>query len=233
MKIVITGGGTGGHFYPLMAVSESVIQNAYDKKLLLPKIYYFASTSYNPDMLWERGIVFEEIPAGKMRTYFSFYNILDFFKNIAGFFVAFYKLFRIYPDVVFAKGGYDSFPTCLAAFVLRIPIIMHESDSVPGRVSLFVSKLATRVAVSYAESSKYINNKNIAHTGQPIIKKYLPEVGFSRQYSNERKNILIIGGSQGSTRINDNIFQILPELLSKYNVIHQVGDNNIEQYKGN
>ncbi len=232
MKIVITGGGTGGHFYPLMAVSESVIENAYKQKLTQPKIYYFGSEVYDATMLWERGIVFESVPSGKMRTYFSLENILDIFRNFAGFFVAFFKLFKIYPDVVFAKGGYDSLPTCLAAWILRIPIITHESDSVPGRVSVIVSKLATRVAVSYKESAQYLKSKYIAETGQPIIKKYLPDVSFTREYKTVgRKNILVIGGSQGSTRINDNIFQILPELLTKYNVVHQVGDKNLDEYK--
>ncbi len=232
MKIVITGGGTGGHFYPLMAVAESVIENAYKQKLTQPKIYYFGSELYQAEMLWERGIVFESVPAGKMRTYFSIENFFDVFRMIAGFFVAFYKLFKIYPDVVFAKGGYDSLPTSLAAFLLRIPIMTHESDSVPGRVSVLVSKLATRVAVSYKESAKYMNSKHIAETGQPIIKKYLPEASFERVYKTSgRKNILIVGGSQGSTRINDSIFQILPELLAKYNLVHQVGEKNIDEYK--
>ena len=232
MKIVLTGGGTGGHFYPLMAVAESVIENSYKQKLTQPKIYYFGSVPYDANMLWERSIVFESVPAGKVRTYFSIENVLDMFRSFAGFFVAFFKLFKIYPDVVFAKGGYDSLPTCLAAFILRIPIVTHESDSVPGRVSVLVSKLATRVAVSYKESAQYLNSKYIAETGQPIIKKYLPAENFVREFkSGGRKNILIIGGSQGSTRINDNIFQILPELLTKYNIVHQVGEKNLEEYK--
>lgn len=235
MKIVFTGGGTSGHFYPLMAVAEQVLQETYSRKLIQPKMYYFASNSYNSNMLYERGIVYVPIPSGKLRVYFSFRNIIDSFKTFFGFFVAFFRLLVIYPDVIFAKGGYDSLPTSLAAFILRIPIVLHESDSVPGRVSRIVSKLSNRVALSYKESASYFDNKNLAYTGQPIIEKYLPESNYQRHYldssSVARKTILITGGSQGSTRINDAVLQILPQLCAKYRVIHQVGDANVEDIK--
>lgn len=231
MKIVLTGGGTGGHFYPLMAVAEEILKETYSKKLLQPKMYYFASSPYDANMLYERGITYTNIPAGKIRVYGSFQNIIDLFKIIFGSFVAFFKLLLLYPDVVFAKGGYDSLPTCIAAFLLRIPIVTHESDSIPGRTSKIVSKLASRVGLSYKEAAKYFNNKNLAVTGQPVIEKYLPKENFKREYKvnsvTNRQTILISGGSQGSTRINDVVLEILPKLVGNYKVIHQVGDANL------
>lgn len=232
MKIVFTGGGTGGHFYPLMAVAEKVRALAVQNKLTEPKMYYFGEKNYNSSMLEERNIAYKHVPSGKNRLYFSFSNFSDYFKISFGVVVAFFKLLFIYPDVIFSKGGYDSVPTCIAAFLLRIPIVMHDSDAIPGRASLFISKFASRIALSYSDAAKYFKDQSIiAITGQPILERYTPDKSFVRNYKNSRKNILITGGSLGSQKINDAVLQVLPELCSKYNVIHQTGEENIEDIK--
>ena len=238
MKIVFVGGGTSGHFYPLMAVAEKVNKKSIENKLVQPSLHYFGESIFNEKMLRDRGINYSWIPSGKNRLYFSVHNFFDYFKILAGVIIAFLKLLFLYPDVIFSKGGYDSLPTCLAAFILRIPIIMHDSDALPGRASLLISKFAYRIALSYKEAIPHFNNRdnskninNIAVTGQPILEKYLPDNNFKRVYNEGRKNILITGGSSGSVKINDTILEILPELCSKYNVIHQVGVNNIEDIK--
>src|SRR3989338_9287012 len=135
MKIVFTGGGTGGHFYPIIAVAERVNQIIDREKIVGMKLYYVSDNPYDKEMLFENGLIFEEIKAGKMRTHFSLVsflkNISDVFKTFFGTLNAIYKMFTIYPDVVFGKGGYSSFPTIFAARILRIPVIIHESDSAP------------------------------------------------------------------------------------------------------
>lgn len=233
MKIVYTGGGTGGHFYPLMAVSEQVRKLVYKNKLVFPIEYYFSSKDIYPEMLLSKNIKYSWVPSGKNRLYFSFLNFVDIFKLGFGVIIAFFKLLFIYPDVIFSKGGYDSIPTCLAAFILRIPIVMHDSDSVPGRASLLISKFAYRIAVSYEESIKYFKDtKNIAFTGQPILEKYTAPADFERVYNeNPRKNILVMGGSSGSSKINDTVLAILPQILGRYNLIHQVGNDNLQDIK--
>lgn len=233
MKIVYTGGGTSGHFYPLMAVSERVKRLCYKEKLVAPTEYYFASKNLDDKMLKSRNIEYSYVPSGKKRLYFSFLNYLDIFKIMFGTIIAFFKLLIMYPDIIFSKGGYDSVPTCLAAAALRIPIILHDSDSIPGRASLLISKFAYRVAVSYPESINFYADKNkVAYTGQPILDKYTPEKNFIRSPKESgRKNILIIGGSSGSVKINDTILSILPELMSRYNIIHQTGLSNYEDIK--
>lgn len=232
MKIVFTGGGTGGHFYPLMAVAESLRIATAENKLADPKMYYFGEKNYNPVMLEDRGITYKHIPSGKNRLYFSLSNFIDYFKIFYGIIIAFFKLLFIYPDLVFSKGGYDSVPTCLAAFLLRIPVIMHDSDAIPGRASLLISRFAYRIAVSYKESVRFYKRQDrVAVTGQPILNKYLPNNDFKREYKEGKKNILVTGGSLGSQKINDTILEILPELCAKYNVIHQTGEANIEDVK--
>src|SRR3989344_4049451 len=159
MKIVFTGGGTGGHFYPIIAVAERVNQIADEEKVIGTKLYYFSDSPYDQEVLFENGILFEEVHAGKMRVGSSplnfLWNFLDIFKIFFGTINALYKLFTIYPDVVFGKGGYASFPTLLAARILGIPVIIHESDSVPGRVNKWAGRFAKKIAVSFEEASTH------------------------------------------------------------------------------
>lgn len=229
MRIVFTGGGTGGHFYPLMAVAEDIKVLCVEDKLLQPQLYYFANNPISPNMLVERDIIYKYIPSGKMVGFFS--SIVAIFDLIIGFIMAFFKLLFIYPDVIFSKGGFDSLPTCLAGYILRIPIILHESDSIPGKANLFISRFAFRIAVSFNEAAPYFNSKKVAWTGQPIITKYLPRNDWKKKLPPERANILICGGSQGSQRLNDYILELLPTICSKYNIIHQAGENNLKDVK--
>src|SRR3989344_502798 len=122
MKIVFTGGGTGGHFYPIIAVAERVNQIIDEEKILKAKLYYISDSPYDKEMLFENGLLYEEVKTGKMRTYFSLKNFSDIFKTFFGVINATFKMFSIYPDIVFGKGGYASFPTILAARILRIPV---------------------------------------------------------------------------------------------------------------
>src|SRR3989344_5923626 len=138
MKIVFTGGGTGGHFYPLISVGEKDNQIIDHENILGAKLYYVSDSPYDKEMLFENGILYEEIISGKRRTYFSLKNFSDLFKIFFGVLNALFKMFSIYPDVVFGKGGYASFPTIFAARILRIPIVIHESDSAPGRVNKWI-----------------------------------------------------------------------------------------------
>lgn len=231
MKIVITGAG-GGHFYPLIAVAERVRKEAFFQKIEQPDFYFFSDKPYDEEILFRLNCKFIETPAGKLRLYPSVENFTDILKTIYGCFIALGKMYSIYPDVIFAKGGYASFPTLLAARILSIPVVVHESDTVPGRTTLFAGKFAIRVAVSYGEASQFYPKDLVAFTGQPIRDALLPPNNFRRVYEEkERPTILVLGGSQGSQVINNAILNILPELLKSYNIIHQTGKENIEQVK--
>ena len=155
MKILFTGGGTGGHFYPIIAVAEAISERVTEKKILPPKLYYMASNKYNPRVLFDHEIEFVQVPAGKIRRYFSLLNLTDLFKTAYGCLRALSKMFSIYPDVVFSKGGFDSFPALVAARFLRIPVVIHESDSEPGRVNAWAGKFAKKIAVSYPDAAKF------------------------------------------------------------------------------
>ena len=237
MRILLTGGGSGGHFYPLIAVAEEIIEISKDNRLLPPDIYFASTDAYDEKALFDLDIEFIKIPAGKRRTYFSIKNYLDLFKIGWGVLIALWKVFKIYPDVVFAKGGYASFPTLFAARILRIPVIIHESDSVPGRVSLWAAKFAQKIAIGFEGASKYFDKEKVAYTGNPVRKEIVnPARSGAREYLKLEENIpvaFIIGGSQGAQIINETIIQALPQLLSKYQVIHQVGNSNLDYVVNN
>ena len=103
MKIVITGAG-GGHFYPLIAVIESVRKEAFIQKITQPEVFFFSDKPYDEKALFEGDIKFIQIPAGKLRVYPSLETITDIFKTLYGCVVALFKLYSLYPDVVFAKA---------------------------------------------------------------------------------------------------------------------------------
>ncbi len=235
MKILFTGGVTGGHFYPIIAVAEELQNIIKDKRLLAAELYYLSPTPYNEGLLYEHGITYEKIRAGKIRRYFSLLNFTDLFKTLWGVVTSTWSVYRIYPDVVFGKGGFGSFPVLFAAKLLRIPVVIHESDTEPGRVNRWAGKFALAVAVSYPEAAKFFPAEKVAFTGNPIRKDIaLPIESGAREYLKLEKNIpvvLILGGSQGSSAINDAIIEALPEFVEKYEIIHQTGANNIDEAK--
>ncbi len=229
MKIVITGAG-GGHFYPLIAVAERIRKEVFIQKLIQPELYFFSDKPYDEEALFSLDCKFVETPAGKLRLYPSLENITGLFTTIRGCFSTLLKMYSLYPDVVFAKGGYASFPTLFAARVLSIPVVVHESDTVPGRTTKWAGKFATRVALSYPEAAPFYPKDKIALTGQPIRDMLLPPGGFEKTYvKKDRPVLLVFGGSQGSQVINNAILEALPTLLNSYDVVHQAGKENLSE----
>jgi UDP-N-acetylglucosamine--N-acetylmuramyl-(pentapeptide) pyrophosphoryl-undecaprenol N-acetylglucosamine transferase len=237
MKILITGGGTGGHFYPLVAVAEKINEIAEKDKIFDLKIYYMSTTEYDKRALFEQGINFVSVPAGKKRMYSSVKNFFDIFKMGIGVLIGIVKMFFIFPDVVFAKGGYASYPALFAARVFGIPIVIHESDAAPGRVNVWAGKFADRIAISYPEAIDYFEKKDhVAWTGQPVRtsiqkadrKDSMNYLGFDESVP----TILILGGSQGADMINNVVLDCLLDLLPEVQIIHQTGEKHYEDVKG-
>lgn len=232
MKILLAGGGSGGHFYPLIAIVEELDNLIAEKHLIPPKYFYMADDPYDEKALFEHNIEFIKISAGKLRLYSSIHNLLDPFRTLWGIIGCTAKLFRLYPDVVVGKGGYASFPTMVAARILGIPVIIHESDAVPGRVNKFAGKFAKRIGVAYASAADYFSGKDVALVGVPIrreLAKPIKEGAFEfLKLDKSIPTVLIVGGSQGAQTINDTVVDVLPELLSRYQIIHQVGTKNVQ-----
>jgi len=235
MKILLTGGGTGGHFYPIIAVVEEIHQVAKEEKILEPEIFYAGPVEYDKRALFDNNITYVQTSAGKIRRYFSILNFLDLFKTAWGIVESVIALFNIYPDVVFGKGGYVSFPVLFAARLLRIPVVIHESDSEPGRVNLWAAKFAKKIAISYPEAAHFFPKDKVAHTGNPVRKEVaLPLKNGAYEFlklEEDLPTLLVLGGSQGSVIINETIIDSLPRLLNSYQIIHQTGEKNFKEVK--
>ena len=237
MKIVFTGGGSGGHIFPIIAICRE-LRKIYPKKDL-KVVYLGPKDEFGKILLSQEGVKVKTIMAGKIRRYFSisafFLNLIDiFFKIPFGFFQAFLYLFISGPDLIFSKGGYGSIPTVLAGWFLGIPIFLHESDISPGMANRFLSKFSIEIFVSFPRT-EYFSQKKIISVGNPIRREIL---GGSKEKARElfrlsggKPIILILGGSQGAQRINDVILVILPDILKEFELIHQAGTKNFKQVR--
>lgn len=229
MRIALVGGGSGGHFYPLMAVAEEL-----HKSPTKPKLYYIGPAPYNLEQLTTYDITYIHCPAGKIRRYFSIQNFFDVFRTFFGFFVAVYKLYVVYPDVVFSKGSYTAVPVLLAAKVLCIPVVIHESDTTPGRANKLAVKFARYIAISYEEAAQFFPPKKTALTGIPLRTelKVMYEDPFAvLGIPSDKPLIYVTGGSLGAERLNQIVLRSLSDLLPHYRIFHQTGPHltDVEQ----
>ena len=235
IKILVTGGGTGGHIYPIIAVASEL------KKLSIKQgrqieIKYIGNSGKYRKALEESGIEVSNILGSKLRRYFSIQNLIDVPKFAISIFQALWKIYFFHPDAVFSKGGSGAVAVVIAAKIHNIPIVIHESDSIPSLTSSITARYANVVATAFASTIDRFNNienKGVV-TGNPIRDGLLEE----KFDQGDAKNILgleeslpvvlIIGGSQGSLRINNAILEILPDLLRISQIIHQTGDKNYD-----
>jgi UDP-N-acetylglucosamine--N-acetylmuramyl-(pentapeptide) pyrophosphoryl-undecaprenol N-acetylglucosamine transferase len=234
MKIVLTGGSTGGHFYPLIAVTERIHELVKERKLLEPKIYFVGPKPFDAVSLMEQDIEYRPSTAGKIRRKGIIRNFFDIFRTAWGIVKSLFQLFSIYPDVIFSKGSYAAFPTLFAARLLRIPVIIHESDATPGIVNKWSSSFAVWIGIAHPDAAKMFSPKvqhKIALVGNPIRKEIeRPAEEGGHEFLKLDKTvptIFVLGGSQGAETINNVILDALPNLIEKYNVVHQVGKNNL------
>jgi len=239
MKIALTGGGSGGHFYPLIAVAEAVEDLAKERALIEPELFYLGPAPFDKVALLEHDIRHVPSPAGRLRRYASILNVFDAFKTLFGIVRSIIQLFTLYPDVIFSTGGFGAFPTLYAARILAIPVVIYDADATPGRVSLWAAKFAKWIAVAHPDAAARFPEKvraKIARVGHPIraeIEMPAKEGGYEfLKLDPSVPTILIMGGSQGARIINETILDALPELVKKYNIIHQAGRDNMEEVSG-
>lgn len=231
MRILFTGGGTGGHVYPIIAVKRALEKYGKEAEFL-----YVGPNNFAKDAFKKEGIRCKFIFAGKLRRYFSAFNFIDILIKIPlGIIQSLWHVFWFMPDVVFGKGGYGSVPGVFASWVYKIPIIIHESDSIPGLANRILTRFAKKIIVSFEEAKKYFPAQKIALLGNPIREEVVQgnreEAKTLFELNLEKPVILVMGGSQGAEKINEIILNALPRLLEKCEVIHLCGGKNIKQVK--
>lgn len=231
MKILFTGGGTGGHIFPLVAVARE-IRRIYPKKNL--ELYYMGpKDDFSNILLSQEDFIIKTISSGKIRRYFDLQNIVDIlFKIPLGLIQSFFLLITINPDLVFSKGGSGSIAVTYSARFLRIPVFIHESDVVPGLSNQTTAKWAKKIFISFPKT-EYFDPRKTTLTGNPIRKEILEG---DKEKAVEIFNLtlskpvfLVIGGSQGAETINDFVLRILNDLLKSYEIIHVTGTQNVKE----
>jgi UDP-N-acetylglucosamine--N-acetylmuramyl-(pentapeptide) pyrophosphoryl-undecaprenol N-acetylglucosamine transferase len=237
LTIAFTGGGTGGHIYPGLAVADCLLRRASQESAGdRPKIIWIGSAAaMDKAMVEQSGLAaaFYGIPSGKFRRYVSVKTFFDLFKVAAGFFASFFLLLKTKPAALFSKGGYVSVPPCFAAKLLSIPVYTHECDFTPGLATRLTARTAARIFVSYRETTGFFPKScqtKITVTGNPIRPAFYTassEKGleFLKLPSpSSLPLLLVMGGSLGAKQINDLAAENLPWLCERFQVVHQTGN---------
>lgn len=246
-KICFTGGGTGGHIYPGLAVLDELRVKFQENNISLYTIWIGCSKGMDKSIVSKAKDMknqpcvnkFYGIPSGKLRRYFSLKNISDIFKIIGGFFTSLIIMVKEKPAALFSKGGFVSVPPCLAAKILKIPVYTHECDFTLGLANKINLKSASKMFVSYEETKNLLSQndkKKIIVSGNPVRPVFYNadiQQGFNfLGIKNKSKPILlVVGGSSGARQINQLVYDNIDFLCENFIVVHQTGLVNTTQEK--
>ena len=231
MKILITAGG-GGHFAPALAVIQRLPED-WEYKIVGRKYAFEGdkALSLEYQTAQKENLSFVSLTTGRLQRKFTRYTLFSLCKIPYGFFQAFGILRKYKPYVVLSFGGYISLPITIAAFLLRVPVVIHEQTLEAGAANLFAARFAKKICISWEESAHFFPKEKIVLTGNPIREFQISSIrqaqnkNFKFQISNESLPLIYItGGSLGAHAINGLVKHSLQELLGNYRVIHQTGD---------
>jgi UDP-N-acetylglucosamine--N-acetylmuramyl-(pentapeptide) pyrophosphoryl-undecaprenol N-acetylglucosamine transferase len=225
-KIVLTGGGSAGHVTPNIALINRLRVEGWQAE------YIGSRDGIEKQLIKGINIPYHEISSGKLRRYLSAENLVDPFKVLLGIIQAFFLVKKIKPQIVFSKGGFVTVPVIIAAYLTKIPVIIHESDMTPGLANKIAIPFARKVCVSFPETLKNLPSEKGIYTGAPIREELLTGdrqkgLKFCR-FSSDKPVLLVIGGSLGSEKINKSLREILDYLLIEFQIVHVCGKGNVD-----
>ena len=224
MRVVIAGGGTGGHTSAGLAVAAALGKDGAD-------VHWIGSRAgLEAQRVPEAGLAFHAISTGKLRRYWDRQNVSDVLVRVpAGLLQSWRLLRRLRPAVLFSTGGFVSVPPALAARALGIPIVIHEQTAVPGLANRITGRFAARVAVSFPTAGRDFPRDRVVLTGNPVRDELLEGSGETALgrfgFDAAVPLVYVTGGAQGSHRINRVVGDALPRLLAICQIVHQCGDN--------
>lgn len=233
--IVFTGGGTGGHVFPALAVLEELTPKWRGRIIWIGSI-----SGIERNILKKKKIPYYGIPCGKLRRYLSLQNFLDIFKIVSGIIASFFIMLKEKPLILFSKGGYVTVPPVIAASILGIPVITHESDLKPGLATRINSLFAEKILISFTGTVEYFKDtvqRKTLHTGNPIRTSLLTGLpGYGKKVvgcSSGMPILLVLGGSQGSSFLNHLILSEIEGFTKTCFVVHQMGLKDFKRIKHN
>lgn len=229
MKAIVTGGGTGGHIYPALAVLRALQTKGWDI------LYIGSRDGLEASIIPDEGIKYKEVDVAPLPRKVSYKLITSVFKTTAGLFQARKIIKDFEPDIVLGTGGFVAGPVVLAATMLKIPSIIHEQNVYPGFTNKLLSKRVNTIALNFDDAKKYFpQNTNAKYevTGNPIreiILKTDKYTGLKKlSLKPNKKNLLVFGGSQGSMSINNAMVKLYHYYKDTPNIqiIHITGKKN-------
>lgn len=231
MRILISGGGTGGHIYPALAVARE-LRARFGAELL----YLGDANGLETRIIPAEGIPFKTVTAGKLRRYLSPRTLTDLGRIPVGMAQAVSIVREFAPDAAFTSGGYVSVPAGIAARLAGAPLLMHQQDVPPNLANRLLTPFATRVSISFPGSARYFPKRKTALAGNPVRREILEVAGedpmaLRRQFlmAPDLPLLLVTGGSQGARHLNQVIVEALPTLLPRCQVLHVSGQGTYEE----
>ncbi|MFC7392462.1 undecaprenyldiphospho-muramoylpentapeptide beta-N-acetylglucosaminyltransferase [Scopulibacillus cellulosilyticus] len=225
MRVMLSGGGTGGHIYPAIAVINEIKRHVPDSEFL----YVGAKNGLEQDIVKRENIPFESLHITGFKRKLSFENVKTINRFLRGVSKSKKFIKRFKPDVIIGTGGYVCGPVVYAGAKLGIPTIIHEQNSIPGLTNKFLSRYVDRVAVSFEAAEAFFPKQKVVLTGNPRASEVLngdaskgkKESGLSL----DKKTVIIFGGSRGARPINDAVIGMLKDLANiDYQVLYITGD---------
>jgi UDP-N-acetylglucosamine--N-acetylmuramyl-(pentapeptide) pyrophosphoryl-undecaprenol N-acetylglucosamine transferase len=226
MRVLVSGGGTGGHIYPALAVAKQV-REEYQAEIL----FLGSDDGLETEIVPMAGFRLATIKAGKLRRYISWQTITGVMRVPLGMMQAINIVGEFRPGVAFTSGGYVAVPAGLAARFNRVPLLMHQQDVPPNLSNRLVAPLATRISVAFADSLAYFPERKTLQLGNPIrqamldVRQVLPQEARKQLgFEGQEPLLLVTGGSQGARHLNQTVGKALPDLLAHCQVLQISGN---------
>lgn len=243
LRVLFTGGGSGGHIFPLIAVAQNLKKMTASEEIRLDMRYFGADYRYAEEIV-ANDMTFVPIFSSKLRRYWSVLNIIDAIKFCLSIPQLLWKIFWFMPNVIFSKGGPGALATVLVGRFYRIPVIIHESDSVPGLTNSLSGKMARKIFLAFESASAYFKGRDSAVVGNPVRQSIFDQrfllgddpaeakIKARKEFnlSADIPLVLVLGGSQGAEKLNDFILENLDGMLYEFQILHQTGNVNFDSY---
>lgn len=231
MRVVLAGGGTGGHIYPAISVGQALLRADPEAELL------FVGSSHGPerDIARSAGIAFEGVPSSPLTPSLSAKGIVSVARLWIGVVRARRILGRFGADVVFATGGYAAAAAAVAQITRAGRLVIHEQNAVPGRTNLWLAARADKVCIAAQRAASFFPADRTVFTGMPIREEFarLPQKQEARRalgLDEDRFTVVVVGGSQGARRVNELVLNAWPLIDDgSTQVLHQVGRLNLAE----
>ncbi len=231
MRVILAGGGTGGHIYPAIAMAKELTKAYNDVDIL----FIGTQDGLESRVIPLEGFSFKHIKVRGFLRKLSAKNIIAVKEILLSFFYV-YKIIKDFrPDVVIGTGGYVSGSVLMTAFFMKIPTLIHEQNAYPGITNRILSRFVDKIALTFEEASDYlVNRSRIIVTGNPLrndITSISNKEGKKTLGFDDKKPLLfVVGGSRGAKSINENIMPLAKECMEskKFQILHMTGDTQYE-----